>query len=239
MERQAFRAMAGVEGTHWWFVGRRAIIRSLIETRVRPEKRARILEAGCGTGGNLALLAEYGALEAFEYDELARDIARERSGIGVQPGHLPDGIAQLTGPFELIALFDVLEHLEQDEVSLRALSALLAPDGKIILTVPALQFLWSSHDDLHHHHRRYSKGRLRGVLERADLHVEFISYFNSLLLPAAIIQRVASRFSKHEPVLDDLPPKAVNALLARIFAAERVLLSKMPLPAWPVTLRDM
>lgn len=230
MERQAYRAMAETEGTHWWFVGRRKIIGSLIEQRIRPVKSARILEVGCGTGGNLRLLAEYGVVEAIEHDDDARTIARERSGIDVQSGHLPDGIDHVRGPFQLIALFDVLEHIDRDDESLRVLATVLAPGGNIILTVPALQFLWSSHDVAHHHQRRYSMRRLRAVLEQAGLRVEFISYFNSLLLPVAILQRLVSRFSGREPALDNIPGRPINFFLERIFSAERVLLKHMRLP---------
>jgi len=222
--------MADIEGKHWWFVGRRAIIRSIIEKRVRPKDSSRILEAGCGTGGNLAMLGDYGSLEALEYDDDARAIARERSGIDVQPGRLPDGIDHVNGPYQLVTLFDVLEHLEEDEASLRSLSKLLASDGKIILTVPALQFLWSDHDVVHHHHRRYSSARLREVLERAGLQVEYISYFNSLLLPAAILQRLASRLSKKKPAIDEVPSKVLNSFLTKIFSGERLLLNRIRLP---------
>lgn len=230
MEREAYSAMAEIEGSHWWFVGRRAIIRSLIEHRVAPRKPARVLEAGCGTGGNLALLGDFGAVEAIEYDEAAREIARAKSGLDVKAGSLPDGIDHIDGAFDLVALFDVLEHLEKDEESLRSLAARLAPGGKLVLTVPALQFLWSSHDKRHHHHRRYSRASLSEALTRAGLRVEYMSYFNSFLFPAAMAQRLLSRFSKGDPALNAMPPKPVNALLTRIFASERALLRYMRLP---------
>lgn len=230
MERQVYEAMAGIEGSHWWFVGRRAILETLIKDRIRPGESARILEAGCGTGGNLALLGQFGTVEAFEYDAQAREIASQRSGIDVQPGSLPDGIGHLSGPYQLIALFDVLEHLERDEESLRSLSRILAKDGKLILTVPALQCLWSQHDVLHHHHRRYSMAQLRGVLEKAQLQVDFITYFNTFLLPAAVLQRLSIRMRKSKMALDGVPPKPFNAMLARIFGAERHLASRMRLP---------
>nr|WP_247710508.1 class I SAM-dependent methyltransferase [Qipengyuania huizhouensis] len=222
--------MAEIEGSHWWFVGRRAILEALIKHRIRPDRSSRILEAGCGTGGNLALLRQFGTVEAFEFDAQAREIASRKSCIDVQAGSLPDGIEHLSGPYQLIALFDVLEHLDRDEDSLRSLRRLLAKDGKLILTVPALQFLWSQHDVLHHHRRRYSGRRLQDVLERAELQVNYMSYFNSLLLPAAVVQRLASRFGKSEVSLDGVPPKIANTILGRIFAVERRILRHARLP---------
>ncbi len=222
--------MAASEGRHWWFVGRRSIIETVIRERLRPQRGARILEAGCGTGGNLALLRQFGELEAFEYDADARQIASARSGLDVMPGHLPDGISGIGGTFDIVGLFDVLEHLDDDEGSLRALARLLSPDGKIVLTVPALPKLWSSHDEVHHHHRRYSRKALLDVLSKAELHVEYVTYFNFLLLPAAIIQRLASRFSSRSGNLDSAPSEPVNSILAAVFGAERIWLRRSRLP---------
>ena len=230
MDTDVYRAMAATERTHWWFVGRRAILQSLIEQHIKTGAANRILEAGCGTGGNLELLSRYGDLDAFELDDAARAFARERSSVDVRPGHLPEGIGRFAGPYQMIALFDVLEHIRQDEESLRILRALLAPEGQIIITVPALQLLWSNHDVRHHHHRRYSKQGLRDVIEKAGLQVDYISYFNFFLLPIAVMQRLASRLSSKPAALDAEPPKLLNRLFTKIFASERALLSWMRLP---------
>lgn len=230
MERVAYTAMAKVEEEHWWFVGRRAIIRSLIEGRIRPDQGSRILEAGCGTGGNLELLASFGSLQAFEHDQQVRNIAKNKTGFDVKAGSLPNGIGEIEGPFDLIALFDVLEHIEDDEASLRNLSTLMAPNGKLMLTVPALQFLWSSHDEINHHHRRYSRARLHRALKQADLHVEYITYFNSLLLPVAVLDRLFSRFFMRNPKGDEVPNKFLNFVFAKVFASESILLQNFRLP---------
>jgi SAM-dependent methyltransferase len=222
--------MAEAEDHHWWFAGRRAIIRSLIETRIDRRDGMRILEAGCGTGGNLSLLREYGELTAFEYDADAREYARASSGMDVTHGALPDGIGHIAGTFDLIALFDVLEHIEQDREAARALASKLAKGGAMLVTVPALQFLWSDHDRLHHHHRRYSRRQLVDTLEAGGLRVEYVSYFNSLLLPVAILQRLASRFSGGASDPNALPPASLNRLLTSIFTSERQVLKRGTLP---------
>lgn len=231
MDRDAYLSMADVETKHWWFVGRRAIIRSLIEKRVGSRNGLRILEAGCGTGGNLSMLREYGELTAFEYDADARERARSVSGIDVSPGALPDGIGHIEGPFDLIALFDVLEHVEQDREAVQVLAARLSGGGAMIVTVPALQFLWSKHDAVHHHHRRYSRAQLAKLLEASGLRIEYISYFNSLLFPLALIQRLAGRFAgarTQDP--NQMPPAPLNRLLAKVFGAERAVLSRWKFP---------
>ncbi|WP_287445386.1 class I SAM-dependent methyltransferase [Altererythrobacter sp.] len=232
MERVAFDAMARIEDEHWWFVGRRAILESVIKQHLSIGKGhdISILEAGCGTGGNLGLLQEFGHVDAFEYDDVARFQARSKSTVDVKSGHLPDGIDDLRGPYELIALLDVLEHLEQDIASLQALAVLLAPRGKLLITVPALQSLWSRHDEVHQHHRRYSEASLIRVVTEAGLKVEMITYFNSLLLPAAAMQRLVSRLSKQSETLDRIPPKPINGALAKVFGFERYLIRRMKLP---------
>lgn len=223
--------MSAAEGEHWWFAGRREIIRQLIADRVPISRNLRILEAGCGTGGNLGMLREFGNVTAFEYDDEARSVSSSASGIDVQPGMLPDGIKHIEGPFDVIALLDVLEHVEDDEGSLRTLSTKLAPKGFLIITVPALQMLWSDHDEIHHHHRRYSRGRLEKVIRAASLEIEFVSYFNTLLFPLALLQRLASRFIGRQVANQNAtPPKPVNSILARVFASERRLLKCARLP---------
>lgn len=230
MDDDVYAAMHATEQTHWWFVGRRAIINDLLKRRVIARNAPRILEAGCGTGGNLDLLASFGDVEAFELNDVARELARRKSGRDVKSGSLPDGLEEVAGPFDIIALFDVLEHVEADRESLKSLASRLAPGGKIVLTVPAIPALWSDHDKRHHHHRRYSRRGLRQAIEDAGLNVVYVSYFNFFLLPLAIVQRFLSRYARGPAKLDAEPPALINNMFAAIFAAERHFLSRTRLP---------
>jgi len=222
--------MSAQEQDHWWFVARRAIIDSLVRTNIALPADARILEAGCGTGGNLALLAQYGALDAIEYDADARALAAARGLCRVEAGALPDAIGFGDTRYDLIALLDVLEHIEEDEASLSALGARLAPNGRLLLTVPAAPWLWSEHDVLHHHKRRYTHDGLLKVVAAAGLQVEASGHFNSLLFPLAVAQRFAHQLLRRDTPLDARPSPLVNAALQRIFAAERHLLGRFSLP---------
>lgn len=222
--------MSAQEGDHWWFVARRAILDTLIRNRIAPPAGARILEAGCGTGGNLRMLARHGAVDALEYDAQARDLARAQ-GIGrIEPGMLPDRIGFDGAHYDLIAILDVLEHVDEDRASLAALRARLAPGGRILLTVPAVPWLWSDHDVLHHHKRRYTLAGLRDVAGSAGLKVESIGYFNSLLFPLAVATRTAHRLLRRTAPLDARPAGPVNRLLQRIFGWERHLLGRVRFP---------
>lgn len=230
MDRSAYASMSAQEQDHWWFVARRAIIDCLVRTHVPLPADARIFEAGCGTGGNLALLAQYGALEAMEYDADARALAAARDLCQVEAGALPDAIGFSDTRYDLIALLDVLEHIDEDEASLRALGARLAPNGRLLLTVPAVPWLWSEHDLLHHHKRRYTHEGLLEVVRAAGLKVEASGHFNSLLFPLAVAQRFVHQWLRRDTPLDARPSPLVNAALQRVFAAERHLLGRFPFP---------
>lgn len=169
MDRAAYSSMSAQEADHWWFVARRAIIADLIEKHVPLGPEARILEAGCGTGGNLAMLAQYGQLDALEYDADARALA-DAHGIGnIAAGALPDDIGFGTTAYDMIALLDVLEHIDDDVASLKALGGRLAENGSMLVTVPAVPWLWSDHDALHHHKRRYTREGFGQVVADAGL----------------------------------------------------------------------
>ena len=174
MDKSVYLRMAEQDAEHWWFVARRRILQDQIASLQLPQG-ARILEAGCGPGGNLAMLSEFGKLDAFELDEDARQIASAKSGIEVRSGALPGDIGYQPGSFDLIAALDVIEHIEHIEAdleSVQALAKLLRPGARLIITVPAYQWLWSEHDDRNHHKRRYTPPKVRKRTEGARLLVE-------------------------------------------------------------------
>jgi SAM-dependent methyltransferase len=231
MERAVFDRMAELDSRHWWFVARRRILSELIAREVPLPREARILEIGCGTGHNFEMLARFGQVDGIEVDDQARALSSRRLGREVGSSPLPDlpGIAD--GSYHLVALLDVLEHIEEDRASLASIKQKLAPGGRILLTVPANQWMWSAHDAAHHHHRRYSKAGLRRVIEEAGLKVETLSYFNSLLFPVAAAARVAGKISGKTESDDAMPPAPVNTILEKLFGFERHLVGRVPLPA--------
>lgn len=230
MDRAVYDRMGAEEAEHWWFVGRRAVLDALVRRYCHLPADARVLEAGCGTGGNLAMLAEYGRLEAFEYDETARAAASAKGIVEARPGALPDGVDLADGSYDLIALFDVLEHIEEDRASLVTLGKKLAPNGRILLSVPANPWLWSRHDEVHHHFRRYTKASLGRVIAEAGLTAEKLGHFNTLLFPAAVAQRMGQRLTGGQSAADAMPPGWLNRLLTGVFRAERHLAGRVPMP---------
>jgi SAM-dependent methyltransferase len=231
MDPQVYDRMAAVEDAHWWFVARRRILSKVLRREVALPTGARLLEAGCGTGGNLAMLSGFGEVCAFEPEPEARRRAVSKTGIEVRNGHLPERVPFEDGSFDLVAALDVLEHLQDDLGSLRALRRKLRPGGWILLTVPAFPFLWSRHDDTHHHQRRYRRDGLLQVIAQAGLIPVKVTYFNSLLFPAIVGVRVAKTLLGLEGADDDaLPPPLLNRLLETVFASERHLIGRAGLP---------
>jgi SAM-dependent methyltransferase len=229
MDRLIYDRIRDLEADHWWFVGRRQILRGLLR-RVGTPADAKILEVGCGAGGNVPLLREFGAVTALEPDDESRAYASERLGLSVDTGLLPDGLPYAPETFDLVCAFDVVEHVDDDAGSVRALARLVKPGGAILTTVPAYQWMWSHHDVLHHHKRRYRLPAYRSLFEAAGLTVETATYFNTLLFPLAAAQRTAKRLLGDKSADDAMPPAALNKALASVFSLEAPLATGSGLP---------
>ncbi len=230
MEKIIYERMSSSEQEHWWFVGRRKIVTNLLRELQLPPG-AKILEAGCGTGGNLRMFSEFGKVSAFEPDSMALGRAKEKQIGEIKQGYLPNDIPYSAGEFDLVAALDVLEHVEPDRQSLESLSRLIKPGGWLLITVPAFQGLWSVHDILHHHKRRYSKKQLQNLFRNMDFKITLLSYFNTWLFPIALVFRYCKKLLKKQDSREDnIPPAAINRLFSRIFASERFLVGKVPLP---------
>lgn len=229
MDRHVYDRMREIEADHWWFAARREILADQIARLALPPA-AEILEVGCGAGGNLGMLAGFGRVQAIEPDEQSRAHAA-RDGVIVRGGLLPGGLPSFETAFDLVAAFDVIEHVDEDAASVAALAALLKPGGAFIATVPAYQWMWSRHDLAHHHKRRYAIGRVCRLFVDAGLPIEKASYFNSLLFPPIAGVRLAQRaFGMAGAEDDSMPPAPLNGLLRRIFELERPILAHGSLP---------
>ena len=230
MERVVYEQMAELDQRHWWYRARREVIAALIRRLAPPPPNARILEVGCGTGHNLAMLAQFGEVDALELDEEARALAEHRLGRAVHNAPLPELSGIDDRAYDLIGAFDVIEHIEDDSAALRSIAGKLKRGGKLVMTVPAHQWMWSAHDVVNHHKRRYSKRALGRLIKSSPLRLEAIGYFNSLLFPVAVAERSVSKLRGKEDADLTLPPKTLNLALERTFAAERHLIGRVPLP---------
>ena len=225
--------MAETESLHWWFTGRRRILAKIIES-LRLPGEARILEIGSGTGGNLEMLSRFGKVSAVEMDETARAIAEEKTGgvfdirNGFCPTDMPFGSDE---KFDLVCLFDVLEHIEDDVAALASLKELLSDNGRVLLTVPAYRWLWSTHDEFLHHKRRYSARALKAKLEETGFSAGKISHFNTFLFPLAAGARTLDRVTGRQSASGtSVPGPLVNSSFQAIFSFERFFLGWMNFP---------
>jgi SAM-dependent methyltransferase len=233
MDAKLYDELWRVEQVHWWFRARREIVLSLVRRFVGgpADRRLRICELGCGTGGNLAAVADRHDVIGVECSPHALEYARRRLGDRVIRGSLPDDIALPSDSFDVVLLTDVLEHIEDDTPSAATAMRLLRPGGIVVATVPAYQWLYSPRDAHHHHFRRYSKRRFRALWTAPHTHTLLLSHYNSLLFPAAAAARLASKLvSQHAAGDLNVPPRALNGLLAQIMRSEANLLGRVPMP---------
>jgi SAM-dependent methyltransferase len=215
------------EDRHWWYRGRRKVLDGALAALGLPA-HARILDAGCGSGRNMIELARFGAVTGVELSDTSVALARARDAGEVVEGSVLE-MPFADGSFDLAVSLDVIEHLEDDLGALRELRRTVAPGGQLLVTVPAYQWLWSGHDEINHHHRRYTRRSLQRVAEQAGWRQTRTTYFNSLLLPAAILLRVLDRFSRKttESSLDLwIPPEPLNTMLEQPLNLEAALIAR-------------
>jgi len=232
MEPQAYALASEVEERHWWFRGRRAVLRALLDRQVGGSRDPRqVLEVGCGNGGNLALLARYGEVFAVELDDAARERAARRGVATVEAGGLPGGLPFAGRRFDLVAALDVLEHVADDAAALGALADRLKPGGLLLLTVPAYRWMWGPNDDISRHVRRYAPAEARALVERAGLALDYFGHFNTILFPLAVAQvKLAPWLPGDRYAGLRLPPRPLNRLLEGAFALERFIAPRFALP---------
>ena len=230
MERESYNDMYIHEDVHWWFTARRSILQKVLNQHCRYNNPKNILEVGCGSGGNLQMLKEYGDLFAMELDDNTREVANRRNICNVKKGVLPNDIP-FDDRFDLICIFDVLEHIDDDLATLKSLRKKLNQKGTLFITVPAYMFLWSAHDEANHHKRRYTRKQLIDIVSESGLSVTYTSYFNTILFPIIATVRIINSILNKKTGSDvNLPSKAVNNLLKKIFSFEKTLLPTISFP---------
>jgi len=230
MEREAYNEMYANEDIHWWFVAKRSIIQKVLDHHFRDKKQRKVLEVGCGSGGNLQMLKAYGNISAMEFDDKTRGLANSRNICHVKKGKLPNDIPFDNG-FDLICMLDVLEHIDDDLAALQSIRDKLNQKGKIFITVPAYKFLWSGHDVVYHHKRRYIKKQLTGLVSKSGLKVKYATYFNTFFFPVIATVRVLNNILGKNSGSDvNLPSMSVNNFLTKIFSSERTLLPTIGFP---------
>jgi SAM-dependent methyltransferase len=230
LNQAAFDRLAAAEDRHWWFVGMRGIARQMLADAGPP---GAVLDAGCGTGGFLATLADEGTTRvALDLARYALDLARQR-GLGELVRASVTDLPCPDGSFDTVTSLDVVYHqaVGSDRAALAEFRRVLRPGGHLLIQVPAYDWLRSRHDAEVLTRERYSAAVLRERLESAGFEVVRLTYANSLLLPLAVTWRLSERWLPPGPARDlVVPPASLNALATAALALERRLLAVTELP---------
>jgi trans-aconitate methyltransferase len=211
---------------HWWWRVREEILLAQISQLLRNVPQARILDVGCGAGLFFDALQRFGSVEGIESDVTAVESAgRWRSSI--HHGEL-NGSFSPPAPYHLILMLDVLEHLTRPIELLRQAAVHLHKGGRILITVPAFNWLWTRHDDVNHHVRRYTAGEMRRTVQEAGLSADSSRYlFPSLVLPKALV-RLKERLLGDSPDVPHIPSAWVNGTVQSVLRAEHSVTGWLP-----------
>ena len=184
MKHEEYERMYRFEDRYWWFVARRHLITSLLQTHYHQDGRLQILDIGCGTGAMLDDLASFGHVVGADFSPEALQFCVTR-GVGADLARadvrrLPFADAS----FDVVTAMDIVEHIDDDKAASCEIFRVLKPGGRLLVTVPAFPSLWSEHDEALHHYRRYTVPRLKDLFQRVGLTVDKVSYTVTTLFPA-------------------------------------------------------
>ena len=236
MDRVAYETFRELEHSHFWFVSRRRIFFDQLDRLLPKSPGNKVLEIGCGAGGMLGPLQRYGDITGLDIDHEFVGVCRERGFRHVLCGSgyelpFPDD------SFDLVCLFDTIEHIPDDEQALHEVQRVLKPGGAVFVSVPAYQWLWSQNDVTAHHFRRYTARRLRQVMVAAGLVPARVSYFNTILLPliipSVLWQKLMHKLGRLPDGYNNMSVKLkpwVNRLFTGIMSSERMPLRWLRFP---------
>lgn len=221
-----------LEDNYWWFLARREIISKSIKKTLKLDKNEFILDVGCGTCGMAEYLAKDFNVVAIDTSELALEYCKKR---GVEHSFLStlDSFPKEKYNIKAITILDVIEHIEDDKAIVTQLYDTLPINGYLIASVPAYQFLWSFHDEVHKHFRRYNLSNFKKLIAEAGFDIQFATYFNTFLFPIALTKRfldIAFGLEKKNEYAIEIVPKPINTLFTKIFEFEKHFFPKVSFP---------
>jgi SAM-dependent methyltransferase len=211
---------------HWWWRAREALLLERLRAEAGGGIGRRILDVGCGDALFFDELAAFGTVRGVEPDADVLSEGPWRAAI--HAGTLETFSAE--GPFDWILMLDVLEHIEEPELTLRRARELARDDASLFITVPAFRSLWTRHDDLNHHQVRYDHSRLSMLLVDCVWAPVEQSYFFHWLAPLKLLVRLKEKFVPGEPRVENVPPRPINQLALGISVLEQRLLSGLRVP---------
>lgn len=233
MQQHTYAIMNRVEDSHWWYVGRRAILESFMERIVRKLRiengKAKILDVGCGTGGNLEMLEKFGAAEGVDVSDDALEFCQSK-GLTVHKG-LAEAMPFEDETFDVVTALDVVEHLDDDVAGLKEMHRVLKKDGKTLIFVPAFMWLWGVQDDVSNHRIRYTKKQIVERLEKAGFEIERATYANITFFAPILGGRFIMKVTGIKPESENnVNVSALNGVFGKIFSSEKLWLKNFNFP---------
>jgi SAM-dependent methyltransferase len=229
MEQHTYGIMNNVEDSHWWFVGRRAILESFLASIRNPQSAIRILDVGCGTGANLEMLKQFGDAEGVDVSDDALEFCKLK-GLKVHKG-LAESLPFAAGSFDLVTALDVVEHLDDDIAGLKEMNRVLKSDGKTLIFVPAFMWLWGVQDDISNHRIRYTREQIVERLTAAGFKIERATYANITFFLPILLGRFLMKITGIKPESENnVNISALNGFFGKIFSAEKYWLNKANFP---------
>jgi SAM-dependent methyltransferase len=231
MQQHTYAIMNRVEDTHWWYVGRRAILESFLEGIIEKSKieNSKILDVGCGTGGNLEMLEKFGAAEGVDVSDDALEFCKSK-GLKVHKG-LAEKLPFADESFDIVTALDVVEHLDDDIAGLKEMFRVTKTGGKSLIFVPAFMWLWGVQDDVSNHRIRYTKKQIVERLEKAGFKVERATYANWTFFAPILGGRTLMKITGIKPESENnVNVSALNGVFGKLFGAERFWLKNFDFP---------
>jgi len=234
VEKKFYQIYFEQERKHWWFKVRAKILIDQIK-KLSLTDDSKILNVGACTYKTSELLEAFGKVTSVEFDKDCCAFVKQKLGkemVQASTTALPFA----DNSFDLICAFDVIEHIENDELAVLEIKRVVKKNGFVFLTVPAYQFLWSYHDEVNHHYRRYTLKTLLGLVSPPKNRIIKKTYFNSILFAPILIFRLLDKFKSNKvaeeksnlDVFDN--NKLINRIFYKLFSIEIPLLNKMNFP---------
>ena len=229
MEQHTYGIMNNVEDSHWWFVGRRAILESFLASICNPQSAIRILDVGCGTGANLEMLKQFGEAEGVDVSDDALEFCKLK-GLKVHKG-LAESLPFADESFDLVTALDVVEHLDDDISGLKEMNRVMKSGGKTLIFVPAFMWLWGVQDDISNHRIRYTRQQIIERLNAAGFEIERATYANITFFMPILLGRFIMKITGIKPESENnVNISALNGIFGKIFSAEKYWLNKANFP---------
>ncbi|MBA2620222.1 MAG: class I SAM-dependent methyltransferase [Acidobacteria bacterium] len=233
MQRHTYAIMNRVEDSHWWYVGRRAILESFLQQIIQNPKskiqNPKILDVGCGTGGNLEMLEKFGAAEGVDVSDEALEFCRVK-GLTAHKG-LAESLPFADESFDIVTALDVVEHLDDDVAGLKEMRRVLKQGGKTLIFVPAFMWLWGVQDEVSNHRIRYTKKQIIERLQKSGFEIERATYANITFFAPILAGRFLMKITGIKPESENnLNVSALSGVFGKLFGAEKFWLKNFNFP---------